>query len=228
MSIIDDTDDLFDHENTLDQYSTYDKIGVKEVTESLTSKAKNLISGFARVYTSVGISVDEEFIDSIKSVETDALISMLKQVKYGEHMLDTLMKRLDNGGYVDKEIYDQIKDMQHHVIQMNLEVTKYTRLLPEFFKFTETDVKEVYHKQEPMQLSSSNNDQQSIDVTIVQDKKQLGGPQFGTKSFLESIDMHITSMDHIDEILENEPEIDLGFDPGDITDNDEKFDDEND
>lgn len=214
--------------DAMDQYSQYDKVEVNIVTVDLTAKAKSLIDGVARIYTSTGLSIDDEFVNSIKSVETDALVSMLKQVKYAEHMLDTLMKRLDNGGYVDKEIYDQIKSMQHHVIEMNLEVTKYTRLIPEFFKFTESDVKSIstvnntdYQK---TAISGGTKMNGIEDATIIQ-PVALNAPQFGTKSFLESIDM-MSSMAHIEDILENEPEQDLEFNPSEISDDDEKFEDE--
>lgn len=223
-------DDLMDDEdfssNMLEQYSTYEKIEVKEIATSLHTKATNLIAGISRVYTSVGLSVDEEFIDSIKSIETDALVSMLKQVKYAEHMVDSLMNRLDNGGFADKEIYEQIKSMQHHVIQMNLEVSKYTRLLPEFFKFTDTDISSISQQQKSSQTKVNNYSEAIEDAQVVQKQIPLNAPQFGTKDFLASIDIEIDSMTNIEAILSSEPEEDLGFDPADIFDNEDQDDDE--
>jgi hypothetical protein len=90
---------------------------------------------------------------------------MLKQVKYSEHMLDSLMNRLDNGGFVDKDLYDQIKDMQHHVIKINLEVSKYTRLLPEFFKFTEVDATSIHASSKQIDYHNDSSNQ-IVDATF--------------------------------------------------------------
>jgi hypothetical protein len=219
--IDDDEEDLAGLGSSLEQYGAYTRLEVEEVTVSLREKAENLIEGISRIYTSTGTSIDDEFVGAIKSVETDALVSMLKQVKYAEHMLDTLMSRLDNGGFVDKEIYDQIKDMQRHVIEMNLEVTKYTRLLPEFFKFTESDVVSMQQKQfssyQSTNVISNSSEVQTIEV---HEATSITGPQFGTKGLLEAIEM-MDSVSAIDDILENEPDVDLGFDPKDIEEKDE-------
>jgi hypothetical protein len=208
-------------ENSLEQYATYSKVDVEHVTIDLTTKAKNLIDGVARIYSSIGSSIDEDFIKSIKQIETDQLVSMLKQVKYAEHMLDTLMNRLDNGGYVDKDIYLQIQDMQNHVIKMNLEVSKYTRMIPEFFKFTESDVQGIQQRQ----IVDYQNSSKTIDSYAEEVKKKVSSnsPQRGTKGFLEALDLE-DSLSAIEDVLSAEPEIDLTFDPKDITE--DNFDDE--
>lgn len=217
-----DKEDLGFGSGAMEQYSTYKGVGVDEVSLTLREKATNLIDGVSRIYTSVGISVDEQFIDSIKAIEIDSLVSMLKQVKYAEHMLDSLMKRLDNGGYADNQIYDDIKSMQKHVIEMNLEVSKYTRLIPEFFKFTDNEVSSIQGRQ-LADYSNQGSNQKTIDAEY-EPVKQISGPQFGTKNFLDALDV-MDSMGQIDEILNSEPEQELAFDPADIVEKEDEDDD---
>lgn len=204
----------------LEQFSTYQEIKVSQTTEDVLVNAQKLISGLSKVYLNHKI-IDDDYRNSIGAIELDNLAILMKQTKYAEHMVDTLMRRLDNGGYADKGIFLEVRKLQDHLLYITKEVSVHIRQLPEYFKFIESDSK----TSETNENVFSNN---VIEATIEQHKELpnhtddlfdfMGTPQRGTRDLMLTL---TDSFSEIDNKLENMPDIELSFDPSEINEDED-------
>lgn len=139
-------DDDFDEltgAGDLHQFDDYKKFEVDTKGEMIKQSVKKLIVSLAKVYLDEDKITNEDYVKALASLEEQNLLVMCKQVYYAEHVVDTLIRRLDGGGFVDPDLYDQIRKMQASVIQITLEVSRYTRNLPEYFRFVNTEVGKI-------------------------------------------------------------------------------------
>lgn len=212
---IDDEDgfggDILPH-NSMEAFTDYQSIEVSEVDLKLRKRAKKFIDGVSSLYLKAYSSTDDQYIIALKKVETDNLVVMLKQVKYAEHILDTLIKRFNMGGYVDSTIYDEIRQMQQHVIAIMGDVTRYTRGVPDFFKFTESEfdlVTKIKDVNDVMLGTKTINQEQSTplkiestEAVVMTDVDDMNKPNRGTKTLMMKLD-NIGFGGSIDEVNKN-------------------------
>ena len=98
----------------------------------------SVYGGFSRESvggTELEVSLDkyqQAFVEQSK-IEANNLESMLFQVEMGKHLLKSLMKHLNNGGFQDEKIWRRINDAQHSLMKLNEAMVKFTRSLPSFF-----------------------------------------------------------------------------------------------
>jgi len=122
------------------QYEKYETFDVETKITELEEKAKALIVQICNVYIKVTDDADSEYISAISHAEKTNLVVLMKQVKYSEHIIDSLMRQLDAGGYMDPSIYETIREMQKSTISITLEISRYIRTLPEYFKFIKKEI----------------------------------------------------------------------------------------
>jgi hypothetical protein len=139
----DEFEEMSNEVDSMAQFSTYKSFDVDSKLETLSKDAKKMILSLCDLYLSKELISNEDYVKAIANVEAQNLTVLIKQVKYSEHILDSLMRQLDSGGYVDKSIYDTIREMQKSSIQITLEVSKYVRTLPEYFKFVHQDITKI-------------------------------------------------------------------------------------
>ena len=123
---------------------SYQKLDIDAKNALLETSVKAHIIALCDLYLDMGKLSNEDYVKAIADTEKQNLLVLIKQVTYSEHILDTLMRQLDSGGYIDQDIFKTIREMQRSVIQITLEVSKYTRQLPEYFKFVQTDIKKMH------------------------------------------------------------------------------------
>lgn len=142
------------------QFDDYKKFDVDAKGEKVLASVKKLIVSLVKLHVDTDKLTDDDYIKAVAEVEQQNLLVLCKQVYYAEHVVDTLIRRLDSGGFVDPELYDQIRQMQMSVIKVTLEVSRYTRQLPEYFKFVNTEIGKI----NAMQLMSASSD--AIETTF--------------------------------------------------------------
>lgn len=151
-------------QNSMAQYETYKEFNVDEKTEELKTSCKKMILSLCDIYLDTLQLSNEDYVKAVALVEEQNLFVLMKQVQYSDHIIDSLMRQLDSGGYVDKGIYSTIREMQKSAIQITLEISKYTRNLPEYFKFVSRDAKNSDTSSDIL-LNASKNSSEVIDIT---------------------------------------------------------------
>lgn len=140
------------------QFDDYKAIGVDTIIKDISKLADDLINTTCNFYLSNSELFDDDdhrYITAIKGSERNNLQILLKQVKYVEHILDNLMRQLDNGGYMDNSIYTTIQEMQKSSMEITMQVSKYTRNLPDYFKYVKMDIEQ---SKEQVRLESEGSD----------------------------------------------------------------------
>lgn len=198
----------------MDQFNDYKKIGVEDSVNDISLLSKRLIDSTCDFYlnnSEMFTDRDSEYISAIKNAEENNLKVLLKQVKYVEHILDNLMRQLDNGGYMDNSIYTTIQEMQKSSMEITMQVSKYTRSLPDYFKYVKDDLVQV---KENEKLDSSENEKDDIkeikgDVSNENEEADKDGDNFdrpfrGVKALLMELDEEEDSLDKAIENSESE------------------------
>ena len=188
---LDDFDDDFDKLDgpsggDMAQYQTYKAFNVLEKNVELENSAKKLIISLCNVYLERGMVSNEDYVTAIGLAEQQNLFVLLKQVKYSEHILDSLMLQLDAGGFIDKDIYSTIREMQKSAMQITLEVSKFTRTLPEYLKYVQSDIDKIQTSTDILIMSAEQkNDQFSIEASTNSSSEfTMSGPIRGTREIM--------------------------------------------
>ena len=177
------------------QFDDYKKFDVDAKGEKVLASVKKLIVSLVKLHVDTDKLTDDDYIKAVAEVEQQNLLVLCKQVYYAEHVVDTLIRRLDGGGFVDPELYDQIRQMQMSVIKVTLEVSRYTRQLPEYFKFVNTEIGKI----NAMQLMSASSD--AIETTFELQEAQKSTsfnhsmPMRGTRELMLDISDSISDID---------------------------------
>jgi hypothetical protein len=177
------------------QFDDYRKFDVDAKGEKVLASVKKLIVSLVKLHVDTDKLTDDDYIKAVAEVEQQNLLVLCKQVYYAEHVVDTLIRRLDSGGFVDPELYDQIRQMQMSVIKVTLEVSRYTRQLPEYFKFVNTEIGKI----NAMQLMSASSD--AIETTFELQEAQKSTsfnhsmPMRGTRELMLDISDSISDID---------------------------------
>jgi hypothetical protein len=200
-------DDLLGGEGgDMSQFEDYKKLDVDQKVSKLETGSKKLILSLIDLYLDLEKITDSQHIDAIAQVEQSNLLVLLKQVKYSEHVLDNLMRQLDAGGHMDPAIYKTIREMQKSSIEITLEVSRYVRTLPEYFKWLSKDIKE-------------STTLENIDAKRVENKSlpegntkssgttDLSQPVRGVRELLISMEDYKTSEEELEERIQNIEEV---------------------
>ena len=177
------------------QFDDYRKFDVDAKGEKVLASVKKLIVSLVKLHVDTDKLTDDDYIKAVAEVEQQNLLVLCKQVYYAEHVVDTLIRRLDSGGFVDPELYDQIRQMQMSVIKVTLEVSRYTRQLPEYFKFVNTEIGKI----NAIQLMSASSD--AIETTFELQEAQKSAsfnhsmPMRGTRELMLDISDSISDID---------------------------------
>ena len=164
----------------------YKPINIDATQIELQNKAQSLVDDVIRVYYKIDNN-DSDIVNYLRGysqVETMTIQNLLLQVKASEHVLLSLIARLNATGSVDNGLYKLINETQEKCLSLTLQVSSYIRSLPTYFKQLrfelETNV-EMIHVSETQELMDQRSDGSSDDDFV---KK----PQKGMRSFLKEIE----------------------------------------
>lgn len=164
----------------------YKPINIDATQIELQNKAQSLVDDVIKVYYKIDDN-DSDIVNYLKGysqVETMTVQNLLLQVKASEHVLLSLIARLNATGSVDNGLYKLINETQEKCLSLTLQVSSYIRSLPTYFKQLrfelETNV-EMIHVSETQELMDQRADGSSDDDFV---KK----PQKGMRSFLKEIE----------------------------------------
>ena len=158
----------------------YKPMNIDETQLELNKKASDLVSDVINVYYKIDDN-DSDIVNYLKGysqIETMTLQNLLLQVKASEHVLMSLLARLNATGSVDNGLYKLINETQERCISLTLQVSSYVRSLPTYFKQlrfeleTNIDMIHVSQSQEMLDQHEPENDDDFV-------KK----PQKGMRSF---------------------------------------------
>lgn len=145
----DDFEVDFNHQNDMTQFETYEQFDVNKKSIEFVNDAKNIILAICHAAIQIPeevLSTDEgqkihAYLQQLTKVESSNLSILMKQVRIAEHILDSLIRRLDAGGHTNDELYDIIIKQQKNVFELTMNFSKYARSLPEYFAFVRNDLK---------------------------------------------------------------------------------------
>lgn len=207
--------DIIPDGGDMEQFEDYKRLDVDAKVSKLEKGSKKLIISLCDLYLNLEQMTDKAHIQAIAEVEQSNLTVLLKQVKYAEHVLDNLMRQLDAGGHMDPKIYQTIREMQKSSIEITLEVSRYVRTLPEYFKWLAKDIKEV--------TTLENIDQERTkraELPEARTQTSINGPIRGVKELLQNLQDLQTSEDDLQERIAGLEEVEPT--PIDVDDEDEE------
>lgn len=131
------------------QFETYEQFDVNKRSIEFVNDAKNIIIAICNaaiqipeeiLQTDEGVKINA-YLTQLSKVEASNLSILMKQVRIAEHILDSLIRRLDAGGHTSNDIYGIIIQQQKSVFELTMNFSKYARSLPEYFAFVRNDLK---------------------------------------------------------------------------------------
>ena len=165
---------------------TYKPIEVEKIEQELTVKSKEVVSEIVKVYFETGEISKPEYVQTLEQIETMNLESMLVQVKYADHMIQSLMRRLNETGTIDSSLFRLIMEAQNHALSLTLQVSQYVRNLPNYFK----SLKFELLPQLPSIIPGQYDEQAQIGNVSdpIDDEGFINRPQMGTRDLLRYIE----------------------------------------
>lgn len=168
----------------------YSPISIEETRNDLSIKAKNLVDNICEIYYKLDINEEEkdptlQYLEGLKKVEIMNLENLLLQVKASEHMLYSLLGRLNATGSIDNGLYRLISETQQKSIDLTLQVSNYVRSLPTYFKqlrfelSTNVDMVKVEQTQEMLEMKQDTEDDPD---------KFIQKPQKGMRALLKQLE----------------------------------------
>lgn len=165
----------------------YEALDITKTQEDLQTKANDLVNDIIKVYYKMdGDETDETitYLRQYAAIETMNLKNLLLQVRASEHVLWSLLNRLNATGSVDNGLYKLITETQEKSIALTMQVSNYVRNLPAYMKQLrfelETNVEMIRVEQTP-EMIAQREDEDDPDNFV---KK----PQKGMRNFLKMID----------------------------------------
>lgn len=178
----------------LSMFETYKQLDVDKMEMEVKNKAKVFISSLCDLYLDLDRITNETHVKAVATIETSHLSSLLSQVEIADHTLKTVMRQLDAGAYTtNPDIYNTIIKLQQNSMNIIMTVSKYTRQLPEAFKFTHKDIHEVNA------IDVMDNNPKTIDVEAEEvDEVKYDGTQafMGTKDILQQAEQALLQMEN--------------------------------
>lgn len=165
----------------------YEALDIKETQDDLHKKAKDLVSDIIKVYYKVEGDETDETITYLKqyaAIETMNLKNLLLQVRASEHVLWSLLNRLNATGSVDNGLYKLITETQEKSIALTMQVSNYVRNLPAYMKQlrfelqTNVEMIKVEQTQEMIAQREEDDDPDNF----------VRKPQKGMRNFLKMVD----------------------------------------
>lgn len=230
-----DDDSLFfgdDHSNDMAQFETYENFDIEIKNADIKSKAEKLVNSICSTYFSViedledidendakNIERIKNQLNGLKLSEISVVTQLTKQISVAEHLLDTLLRRLDSGGFTDPTIYENIREQQKSLNFFAIEFSKYVRGLPDYFDSLRTDMgierQNLMDKVQSLKEINTSG-QEEINIDPIEGYSAL--PIRGTKDFTQSI---LKSTQSIRDRYKDTEEIEIDFDPKDIAEDEE-------
>lgn len=219
--------DDFDNGNDMAQFENYEKFEIEEKAKTLTDKAKEIIDGIANAYLSLPEAEDEHqieaqkkaksLIENIKYIESSNLAIMLEQVHIARHLMSTMIRRLDSGGYTNDALYEMIQEQQKQVMNIIMQFSKYARALPDYFEVTRSELKlqSPIQVQQPQQLHASA---EPLAISSGDDQSYTTPPIRGTLELALSVQ---ESIKKLNEKFETTEATQMDFDPADLVEEEE-------
>ena len=125
-------DDILGEEHSLEYLNVYTPLNLKDKVikiEKLSSEfTKNVITLLSKLENLD--NEQKEYLNLIQKVESNNLASLLLQVEFSKHALQTLMGQLEAGGYVNPEIYSEIIRVSESSLKITMTVAAYVRTVP--------------------------------------------------------------------------------------------------
>lgn len=186
----------------------YSPIDIENTGKDLKKKAQDLVCNICDIYYKMDETSEDDpigkYLEGLKKVEIMNLENLLLQVKASEHMLYSLLGRLNATGSIDNTLYKLISETQEKSIELTLQVSNYVRSLPTYFKqlrfelSTNVDMVKVEQTQEMLELKQDTEDDPDNFV-----KK----PQKGMRAFLKQIEEAEQEMKKQNETIEENDEL---------------------
>lgn len=197
-------DDLMPDEfsgGDLKYLESYKELEVDLVVDGIRSDAKLLIENLCDLYLGQDLITDDTYTQALAAIEVNQLTSAMMAAKSVEHALATLMRQLDAGGYVNAEIFTQIKDLSKASMELTMKATTYLRSLPDFFKYTSDELKERGHVK-PIEIVQTNmsigaNSSEAVIEEQQDEQYSLSGPIRGTRALMLQIRDEANNLDEM-------------------------------
>lgn len=184
----------------------YEALDISKTQEDLQTKANDLVNDIIKVYYKMDGDESNETITYLKqyaAIETMNLKNLLLQVRASEHVLWSLLNRLNATGSVDNGLYKLITETQEKSIALTMQVSNYVRNLPAYMKQLrfelETNV-EMVRVEQTQEMIAQQPDDDDPDNFVRK-------PQKGMRNFLKMVNEMENQMKAEDETVEDNLEM---------------------
>lgn len=114
----------------------YTPMELIKVQEDLTQKSNNLIDKIVEVYYKSDETDPQvqNYLNVLKTSEADSYKKLLFQNQATEHMIQSLLERLNSNGSMDNSLYKLLMEIIRESNVLTMQVSNYVRNLPQTFK----------------------------------------------------------------------------------------------
>lgn len=164
-----------DPENGLQiNIDNYKLLDIEQEKNEVEIISKNLINTLLEKYFETGLLTDDEYIKKLAMIESMSLNTLLIQLKYSEHAVDSFIRMINSADEINPESLHSFVGLQQEVIGITLQINNHIRNLPKYFQ----ELKESGEQFQNILEIGDKEEIQEDDVT---------SPIRGTKELLQSI-----------------------------------------
>lgn len=127
---------------SLEGLDEYERFEVTEKTNEIKNQSSKLVKSLLSVYFNNDFITNEEYITSIRDVETANLSGLIESARYSQHAVTTLMRKIDAGLHIELQVYQTLIELQKSAIDIQMKVAMYSRTLSSYFKSVAEDMSE--------------------------------------------------------------------------------------
>lgn len=160
---------------------SYKSMDIDEDWNKIEKQSKELISDVVGIYFQDSEEEKPAHIAAMETVESMNLETMLSNIRYAQHMLKSMLRRMNEIGAGDTQTIRTIMDLQNHALSLTITVSNYVRNLPSYFKGLKFETLPALPDGDIPGMITPGNDEFDEEYSI-------NSPQVGTKQMLKAIE----------------------------------------
>lgn len=190
LDIDNEIDDCID--TSMDMYNSYQAMDFVSLNDDTSKLIDKFVKGVTDLYIGEDIIDDYPIVSAMVKFENRTMSSLIKQFKYGEHALESMVRMIDSGGFMDRDNFEVFIKLQQNAMDITLKVSQYMRNFPLFMKHIEEELEKnsglgALENKINNKVNNKNMHENAEDVEELEEFDVAGEPRMGTRDMLKEI-----------------------------------------
>ena len=207
-------EDMTDSIDTMqsDMLNSYEGIDFELVNNNTKDLILNYVNGVIDLYVGTEMAEEYPFLQSMLAMEHVTMKGLIKGFMYAEHMLDSFVKMVDGGGFMQTENYELFMKLHRHTMDITLEISQYIRNFPTYIKNIEDELTRNLGENSLSgklgeKLANKNFKEGAVDIDTEDSFEVSGDARMGQRDLMVEIQKQLNDYkDNIDDTQIEKPD----------------------